>query len=232
MTTWALIPARGGSKGIKRKNLQKINGKTLLEIAIENAKKSNQFEKIFVSSEDKEILGLASELGANTHIRDHFLAQDDSTTESVFTDFLSGIHNEKLPELIACCECTSPFIKNEHFLKVIEQLKTHPELNCCMTVCEVDHTAHAYNQRFIDRDFINFVFPFQRSGTRRQTKPVFYKFGNLVVARVGHLLGGNSFFSGNVGYVKIPKLYSVNIDEEDDLVLADALSRTVFNKHN
>ncbi len=228
MSRWALIPARGGSKGIPRKNLRTIAGTSLLERAILNAQSSKQFERVTVSSEDEEILTLARALGADIHERNMALAQDDTPTEAVFRNYLESFEQPNRPELICCCECTSPFIEATHFQSVIESLLLHPKIDTCMTICEVDHTSHAYNQRFINNEELNFILPFQRVGTRRQTKPKFFKFGNLVIARSQHILNGGSFFSGRVGYVEIPKIYSINIDEEEDIILAEAVARQYF----
>ncbi len=65
----AIIPARGGSKGIKEKNLQKVNGRSLTEIAIRSAEKSTDVDEIYVSSDSEKILALAKKLGVKAHIR-------------------------------------------------------------------------------------------------------------------------------------------------------------------
>lgn len=227
MRAWAIVPARGGSKGIKRKNLELLNGTSLLERAITNAKASGAFEKIIVSSEDAEIQDEARKLGVEVHDRDPELARDESKTEDVFRNVLGSFSTTDQPDLVGCCECTSPFVLPEHIQRSINEIARNDFLETCMTIAQVDHTSHAFNQRYVMEKSVDFVFPFFRAGTRRQTKPTFYKFGNFVVARTSHISSGGNFFCERTGYIEISKLYSINIDEPDDLLLAQCVANYI-----
>jgi N-acylneuraminate cytidylyltransferase len=84
----AVIPARGGSKGIPRKNLVDLCGKPLIAYTIEAAKKSELFSQIIVNSDDPEILAVAERHGVETYQRSAHLAKDSTTTDEVLHDFL------------------------------------------------------------------------------------------------------------------------------------------------
>jgi pseudaminic acid cytidylyltransferase len=86
----AIIPARGGSKRLSRKNILLLGGKPLMAHIISTALNSNIFEKVIVSTEDEEIAKVASEFGAEVFIRNSKLAQDSSTVVEVCLDVLRG----------------------------------------------------------------------------------------------------------------------------------------------
>ena len=82
----AIIPARGGSKRLPRKNILPLDGKPLIAHIVSTAIESNVFDKVIVSTEDKEIAGIAQKYGADIFYRDVTLAQDTSTVVEVCLD--------------------------------------------------------------------------------------------------------------------------------------------------
>ena len=222
MNAVAIIPARSGSKGIPNKNLQLIGGQTLLERACRKALESGEFSRVIVSSDSSAYLELAEYLGAETHDRSRQLSSDSAKTDDVIRAVISD-RNLGQESIVGCVECTSPFLRPKDIGNVHAILRADPLLDGALTVCHLDHTSHAYNQRYKDRDLVKFIFPFHRQNTNRQEKPVFYKFGNYVAARSSHLLRGGGLFTGNQGSVLIDKLSSINIDDHEDLILARAL---------
>ena len=90
----ALIPARGGSKGLKKKNLYPVNNKPLISWTIESAISSHYLEQIFVSSDDNSILEIASKEGVNCIERPANLAEDTSSMESVIMHSIEQIDKQ------------------------------------------------------------------------------------------------------------------------------------------
>jgi CMP-N-acetylneuraminic acid synthetase len=86
MNILTVIPARGGSKGIPRKNLRLLNGKPLIYYAITNALRSRHITDVYISSDDDEILYLAETFGAKVHKRDPKMADDQTTLDPVIYD--------------------------------------------------------------------------------------------------------------------------------------------------
>src|SRR5688572_5200728 len=89
--TVALIPARGGSKGVKRKNLRDIAGKPLLQHTVDAARGCPQISDIYLSSEDEEILSAGKAMGCTLVRRPAVLAQDESSANDVVFDFFAQV---------------------------------------------------------------------------------------------------------------------------------------------
>ena len=119
MTSIAVIPARGGSKRIPRKNLKLFHGLPIIAYAIETAKKSGIFDEVIVSTDDEEIAEVALGFGATIPwLRSSNLADDNATTVSVIQDAaikLKASHTDL--ENICCIYPTTPFLRTEYILK-------------------------------------------------------------------------------------------------------------------
>ena len=124
MRNLCIIPARGGSKRIKRKNIRNFFGKPIMIYSIETALKSGLFENVMVSTEDEEIAHLAIQNGAEVPFFRSFKSADDyATTADVITEVL-----EKYNELgitfdnICCLYATAPFVNAKRLLEGFEAL--------------------------------------------------------------------------------------------------------------
>lgn len=107
---WALIPAKLNSRGIKRKNLKKINKKTLLQYSIETAKLCNTINKVYVSTESNLIKNLSLKYGAIIErLRNKKNAKNNSTDLDVLRDFIYNINEKKLPKILVYLRPTTPF---------------------------------------------------------------------------------------------------------------------------
>lgn len=112
----ALIPARGGSKGVRRKNLRMVGGKPLLEYTLTSAQRSELVDKTYVSSEDQEILELATSLGATPVQRPADLATDESSAIEVVQHFIEWLPEELRSQdpTIVYLQPTSPLRTSTH----------------------------------------------------------------------------------------------------------------------
>ncbi|MFA4971021.1 MAG: acylneuraminate cytidylyltransferase [bacterium] len=108
-----IIPARGGSKQVKRKNVRLMCGKPLIYYTIEHAKRSNLIDKIYVSTEDSEISAVAKKCGSGVIVRPESLAADDTSSEAVLQHALEHIEGQGVAvDLVVFLQCTSP-LRNE-----------------------------------------------------------------------------------------------------------------------
>jgi N-acylneuraminate cytidylyltransferase len=108
-----IIPARGGSKGIDKKNLQTVNGISLVERTIKSALQA-KVDKIIVSTDDSEIKGIASKYAVEIHDRSKETSSDTSSTESVILEVISNFEKKwKTDASIGFCQVTSPFIESQ-----------------------------------------------------------------------------------------------------------------------
>ena len=103
-----MIPARGGSKGIKHKNLQKVGGEPLLARAVRTSLRSSQLGEVWVSSDSEEILEASKSLGAKIHRRDPLAAADNSLAKDVVSDFITAMDLAS-ETVIVYLQPTSPF---------------------------------------------------------------------------------------------------------------------------
>jgi pseudaminic acid cytidylyltransferase len=121
----AIIPARGGSKRIPRKNIREFDGKPMIAYAIEAAKKSGCFGKVIVSTDDREIAEIAVCLGAEVpFVRPPELSDDHTPTAPVIAHAISHMENAGFQLDLACCiYATVPFIRVEDLLAGLELMK-------------------------------------------------------------------------------------------------------------
>src|SRR3989338_10531149 len=139
MKVLAIIPARGGSKSIPRKNLKLLAGKPLLSYPIELAKSVPEIDRIIVSTEDEEIASVAKRYGAEVpFIRPNELAQDETPTLPVLqhcVNFLEKTENYK-PDVIIHLFATNPFLTKENVQKALQMLAQDETLRSVVSVEE------------------------------------------------------------------------------------------------
>jgi CMP-N-acetylneuraminic acid synthetase/spore coat polysaccharide biosynthesis predicted glycosyltransferase SpsG len=140
-TVLIIIPARGGSKGIPRKNLRALNGRPLLAYSAGTARESRYKADIYVSSEDQEILTLARKLGVKAHQRDPDKARDDTTLDPVIFDVyqFAQIQENKRYDIVVTFQPTSPLIRPSTLDSAIERLVQHPEIDTLITATNDTH---------------------------------------------------------------------------------------------
>lgn len=121
----AIIPARGGSKRIPKKNIKLFHGKPLIAYSIETAKKSDLFEKIIVSTDDKEIATIAQEYGAEVpFVRPDELSDDFSSSGDAVNHAIRYLQDEGVTiEFVCTIYATAPFLEVKYLLDGYERLK-------------------------------------------------------------------------------------------------------------
>lgn len=131
----ALIPARGGSKGLPRKNLLKVGGESLLERAIKCGTRCVHVNEVVVSTEDEEIAEVALSLGVEVHRRPASAAMDTSTAEDVVLDFAQMLESKNLAAstVLVYLQPTSPLRTSDHVSAAIE-LMVHRQVWKCVSV--------------------------------------------------------------------------------------------------
>ncbi|WP_260330257.1 acylneuraminate cytidylyltransferase family protein [Clostridium chauvoei] len=180
----AIIPARSGSKGIKDKNIIDLNGKPLIAHTIENAKKSNIFTDIIVSTDSDVYADISRSFGAWVpFLREENLSKDTSSTEEVLLDVIKRLREMgKEYDYFVLLQPTSPLRTNKDIIKAAN-LIIDEELNSVVSVCEMDHSPLLSNTLPSDlslKDFIN-----KNNLKRRQELGTFYRInGAIYICRV------------------------------------------------
>ena len=120
-----IIPARGNSKGVPKKNIRKIMGKPLIAYTIEKSIKSNIFSHVIVSTEDKEIAAISKKFGAKVpFMRPKYLATDNTRADDYLLHAVKKLLDLGFEfDIVVWRDCTVPFIRNKDIKKSIKLLK-------------------------------------------------------------------------------------------------------------
>ncbi|SES34720.1 pseudaminic acid cytidylyltransferase [Vreelandella subterranea] len=132
----AIIPARGGSKRLPRKNILLLDGKSLLARVIDCCQNSELFGEVIVSTEDDEIVEIAKDAGAYVHVRSPSLAQDRSTVVEVCEDVLINSSYD----FFCCVYATAAMLTPATLQKSFERFISNPDVNVVMGVSSYNYS--------------------------------------------------------------------------------------------
>ncbi|MBU1659483.1 acylneuraminate cytidylyltransferase family protein [bacterium] len=219
-TFLAIIPARGGSKRLPRKNILDLAGKPLLAWSIEAGLKSKYIDKVLVTSDDEEILLIAQQFGAEIIQRPKHLAADTSTT---FDSIKHTIDNMPRYDYIVLLQPTSPLRNEKHIDEAIELLFSK-QADAIISVCEMEHTPLWANTLPQNDSMHNFLRD-EIKNKRSQDFEQYYRLnGAIDVCQTDKLLEEKSFMlQNNIFAYKMDKKYSIDIDEEIDFKITQIL---------
>ncbi|MGE3150401.1 MAG: hypothetical protein AB7K04_15200 [Pseudorhodoplanes sp.] len=227
MKVWALVPARGGSKSIPKKNLAMVAGRPLLDYGLLSGLACRQLGRLYCSTDDEAIAQRARHVGAQVVMRPPELATDNAKVDMVAQNFLQGFPASDLPDAVALIQPTSPFLLPTHIEALISALEKARAAASAHNVAPVAHNLHAWNQREVDRNGqVRFLFAEERQRARnKQEKPKLYAFGNLIMARTKPLLEGKGFYAEPAVAIPIETPYDFDLDGPADIVQAETLLR-------
>lgn len=229
MNVLVVLPARGGSKSIPKKNIVPLGGKPLIAWAIEAAKAATRVDRVIVDTDNDEIAAVARQCGAETpYLRPAELAQDDTPTMPVLRAGLAWLaeHEDYRPDALLLVQPTSPFIRAEQIDAAIALLEAHPEADSVTTVIELPHHFHPYNLRRIGEDgYLRFAEPELRAAhPTKQSKPAFYAMGNLWLFRPEVVAKAQIPIGDRCLPLTIDWLSAFDLDSPADLAIAEALA--------
>lgn len=219
-TFLAIIPARGGSKRLPRKNVLDLNGKPLIAWTIEAANKSQYIDKVVVSSEDDEILNISQKYDAMTLKRPSILATDTATTYDTVKHVIDSMEDKY--DYILLLQATSPLRNEKHIDEAIELL-FQKDAFAILSVCEMDHSPLWSNTLAEDKSMAGFLS--DEIPKRSQDLPTYYRLnGAIYICKRDVLLKEETFFiKENIYAYEMKKENSVDIDEKIDFKLAKCL---------
>lgn len=216
----AIIPARGGSVRIPRKNIKKFSGKPMIAYAIENAIKSNIFHKVIVSSEDKEILTISKEYGAEIPFeRKSSLADGNTNTIPVIENAIQECENLGMTiENVCCIYPCSPFITPEDLINSFKLLNTS-EKDYVIPVTEFGFPIQRAVKLNTENE-LNMFQPEYELSRSQDLEPAYHDTGTFYWGKRDSWFKNNRFYSSATGYI-IPKFRVVDIDTHEDWVNAE-----------
>jgi CMP-N-acetylneuraminic acid synthetase len=221
----AIIPARGGSKGISRKNIKEFCGKPLIAYIIETALKVKELDRVIVSTEDKEIAEIAKKYGAEVpFLRLKELARDETPTLPVLQHAVKYLEDKEnyRPDIVVLLYVTSPLLKHERVSEAIRMLK-EADFNSVLSV--VEDRGHYWVEK---DDSYERLHP-KVLKNRQFTKPLLKENGAIYLCKRDLLMKKNTVVGGKIGFLKMQKEESVDIDEPIDFEIAEFLMRAREN---
>lgn len=227
MKLLSIIPARGGSKGIPRKNLAKINGRPLIEYSIKAALDVNQITDLIVSTDDKEIADIARELGAQVpFIRPLELATDQAQSAPVVmhaVEFMEKLKGYKY-DAVLMLQPTCPLRKSLHIKKA---LNIYQSSDCDSLVSVVSVSQHPYRMKKLVGDkLINYIDQgFENMKPRQELPEVYIRNGAIYLCSRSVIMDKKVLVGENCYGLVMNDFESVNIDRKLDLVLAETILR-------
>ncbi len=228
MEILAIIPARGGSKGIPGKNIRALAGKPLIQYTIEAALASHSISRLVVSTDDPEIAGVSCQLGAEVPImRPAELATDESPTADALRHMISHLQvaENYHPDAIMTLQPTSPLRTARHIDESTKLFGETPEADSLVSVVRVPH--HMSPWSVMRRKADGWLEPFltqEKHLLRRQDKPVVYARNGaaIYITRTPYLMEKGIWGGKLMSYEMTPE-DSLDIDAEEDLQKAAQL---------
>lgn len=228
MKPLVVIPARGGSKGIPRKNIKLLHGKPLIQYSIEEAQKIFSDEYIFISTDDREIKEVVEKSGLKIPIlRPQELASDTSGTHEVLLHAINYYEKNKnyFPDTIVLLQPTSPFRNAKHIEEALNLFSS----DCEMVVSVKETKSNPYYLLREENQDGWLVKSKDGSFTRRQDCPkVFELNGAIYIINVNSLKEKAPHEFTRVRKFEMDEISSHDIDSELDWLIAENLLETKF----
>ncbi|WEL20070.1 cytidylyltransferase domain-containing protein [Candidatus Nanohalococcus occultus] len=220
----AIIPARGGSKGIKKKNIVDFLGKPLIEHTINQARDSSCLDGIYVSTDSEDIAEISKEAGAKIIDRPEEIAGDEATTESALLHALEHIREEENmdPDIMTLLQCTSP-LRRRNDIDETAKLVSEGGYDSALSVCE-DHSFYWEKGR---NGFESINYSPQTRKRRQDLEKRYQENGSIYVFKTEILEEKECRLGGKIGAHQMPETHSFEIDTPDDLEITRAVGQNV-----
>lgn len=228
MSIIAIITARGGSKGLPRKNIRELAGKPLIAYSIQAALECPHIDRCIVSTEDSEIKRISINCGAEVIDRPTELAQDSSTSQAVVKHVLETVRyqNSTLPDYFVLLQPTSPLRNAGHLTECIEMFMGS-QYRSAISVTEAGH--HPFKMLTFKDDKLIPLFGREYLDMPRQLLPeVFRQNGAIYLMSSEVFLKEYAFFADTAMPYLMSEYDSIDIDSEMDLLIAEAVMRNRY----
>ncbi len=222
----ALILARGGSKGIPRKNIKSLNGKPLIGYTIETAQKSKYINKIVVSTDDQDIADVALDYGAEVpFLRPEELATDEASSNDAILHALGFLENQEdySPDYLMNLQTTSPLRDYKEVDKAIKTfLESEKSYESLISVCKA--FENPFWMQKIENDKLKPLMESFDDFDRRQKLPEVYQLnGAIYLSTYNNFLKYKSFYTDKIYPFIMDQEKSIDIDNNLDWKLAEIL---------
>jgi CMP-N-acetylneuraminic acid synthetase len=231
MISYAFIFARGGSKGLPRKNIKLLLGKPLIQYSIEVALQTSGIDKVFVSTDDNDIAKVSRSIGAIVIDRPIELAQDDSLEWEAWQHAISWVKKRygDFEEFISL-PATSPLRSVKDVESAIYK-RSDIGADICIAITPAGRSPYFNMVKKSSNNLIELVSKPANSISRRQDAPEVFDITTVVyVANVEFIMKNNNLFDGVVTSIEVPKHRAVDIDDMYDFNFAESILNNTFNE--
>lgn len=223
----ALIPARSGSKGLPGKNIRILHQKPLIAWSIEAAKNSFYIDDLLVSTDSQKIADIAIKYGAEApFLRPSELASDNASSIDVIlhaVDWLAA--QNRCYEIVVLLEPTSPLREPEDINRCLEMMQEN-RVSSVVSVSQVENMHPMFLFHMGEEKKLHPYSQKQPNSVRRQDiKPLFFLDGSVYCSEIDALKARKGFYHEDTSGYVVPKWKSLEIDDEDDFVMVEALMK-------
>tara|TARA_Y100000004_G_scaffold152114_1_gene175122 strand:- start:17630 stop:18283 length:654 start_codon:yes stop_codon:yes gene_type:complete len=215
MKVCTIILARGGSKGIPKKNILPLNGKPLIQYSIE-ASMNAGIQETFVSTDDSEIAKVSKDLGCTIIERPDEISGDEASSEEALLHFVDTSNASDKYDTIVFIQPTSPLIISE-------------DLRCAMSLFEAedfDSVFSVYREHWVPRWSLRgkpILWDMKERPRRQDVSDVFVENGAFYITKKKSLVKSGLRYSGKIGMYEMPQSRSFQIDTLDDVEIIKGL---------
>jgi YrbI family 3-deoxy-D-manno-octulosonate 8-phosphate phosphatase len=215
----AIIPARGGSKGIPKKNIRQLAKKPLIAWTINQAKNSNHITEIYVSTDDEQIAKISKRFRSKIILRPADISDDAASTESALLHASEFLNHDY--DLMILLQCTSPIRTAEQIDEAVDQLIQEKS----------DSLLSGYiNDRFLWKNGSSFNYDYKKRPRRQEKEWEFVENGSIYIFKKEVLLKEKNRLGGKISQFIMPKWMSFEIDDVFDLELVEFLIKRYYLK--
>ncbi len=219
MSIITIIPARGGSKGVPRKNVRFLGDKPLIAHSILDAKEAKLVDKVYVSTDDPEIAEVSSKYGAEVINRPDQIAGDTASSETALIHGLSEIEKKGIsPELIVFLQCTSPIRSGEDIDRAIEKLQTE-NADSLLSVT----LSHRFLWEEVDGTAKSINYDYRHRPRRQDMQPQYVENGSIYIFKPWVLKELGNRLGGKISLFPMMEAASWDIDSVLDFEVAEFL---------
>jgi YrbI family 3-deoxy-D-manno-octulosonate 8-phosphate phosphatase len=228
MTCVAIIPARGGSRGIPRKNLVPVAGRPLLAHTIEHARATPAIDRVVVSTDDAEIAEVAEQYGAEVIRRPAEISGDRAPSEAALLHALDELATREgyRPDLVVMLQATSPLRRPHDVQRAIETLIAE-DADSLFSAC----TVHGFLWHREGGELSSVAYDYRDRRMRQDGPEDLLENGSIYVTRHDLLRASRNRLGGRIAVYRMDVLDSFQVDEPSDLVVMERLLANGGNGH-
>lgn len=219
MNVCAIIPARGGSKGIHKKNLVKVCGKPLIEWSIEHAIRAKRVNSVWITSDSDEILSIAKSAGANTIKRPFDISGDFATTESAWIHAIEEIERSEAIDLVVGMQATSPVRESIDLDNAITKFFVE-KYDSMFSASEIDDFFIWHK---INKNFRSFNYDYKNRKRRQDISKQYLETGSFYLFTPNLIREHNNRLAGKIGIAVTEFWKSFEIDTMEDVKFCETI---------